>query len=307
MKNKLFWYSCCLLLLTSRQAFSQSTDELNSRKIIEKGVELHDNKKYDEAIVEYKKVSRSDSNYVLAATELATSYIASGKDSIGLALCNDLLEIPSSYIPTIIALKANALDELKRSDEAVKVYEEGIKRFPLYYSFTYEIGILKLRQEKYKEAYDWFVKSIKVNPYRASTHYYLGYTAMKQGKQVQTMLAWLFYLSIDNSSDRAKDIVFTLEKMAKNEFDFEPVVKVEELDNQDDFAEIETLVKSKIALDKKYKSETKLNYNITKQIQLIMEKMEVVKSDKGFFMQFYAPFYLELYKKKMLEPFSYFI
>jgi antitoxin component YwqK of YwqJK toxin-antitoxin module len=305
MKKKLRWYSCCLLLLTCYKAFSQSADELNSIKIIEKGIELHDNKKYEEAVIEYKKISRSDSNYVLAATELATTYIASGKDSLAVDLCNNLLEIPSSYIPKLLALKANALDDLKKSDEAVKVYEEGIRKFPLYYSFTVELGILKLRQEKYKEAYDWFVKSVKVNPYHASTHYYLGLIAAKQGKQVPAMLAWLFYLTIDNSSDRAKQIVAALEQMAKNEYSYDGMIKIDELEEQDDFSEIEALVKSKIALDKKYKSETKLHFNITKQAQLIMEKIELSKKDKGFFMQFYAPFFQELYKKKMLEPFSY--
>ncbi|HET6227969.1 MAG TPA: hypothetical protein VFF27_16920, partial [Bacteroidia bacterium] len=244
MKNKILLYSFSILLLLSFNAVSQSTDDLQSIKIIEKGIALHDEKKYDEAIAEYKKVSRSDTNYVLAATELATTYCTSGKDSLGLALANDLLEIKSSYIPMLLAIKANALDNLKRSDEALKVYEEGMKRFPLNYVFTYELGVAKLRQEKYKEAYDWFVKSVKVNPYRASTHYYLGYTAMKQGKQVQTMLAWLFYLTIDHESDRSREIVLMLEKMAKNEFDFEKTVKVDELDEQDDFSEMETLVRS---------------------------------------------------------------
>jgi antitoxin component YwqK of YwqJK toxin-antitoxin module len=305
MKKKLLWYSCCILLLTCYKAFSQSANEFNSIKIIEKGIELHDSKKYTEAALEYKKISRSDSNYVLAATELATTYIASGKDSLAVELCNDLLEIPSSFIPKILTLKANALDNLKKVDEAIKVYEEGITKFPLYYSFTLELGILKLRQEKYKEAYDWFLKSVKVNPYHASTHYYLGYIAAKQGKQVPTMLAWLFYLTIDHSSDRSKQMVVALEKMAKNEYTYDNIVKIDELEDQDDFSEIEALVKSKIALDKKYKSETKLNFNITKQVQLMMEKMELAKNDKGFYMQFYAPFFLELYKKKMLEPFSY--
>jgi hypothetical protein len=72
MKKKLLWYSCCILLLTCYKAFSQSANEFNSIKIIEKGIELHDSKKYTEAALEYKKISRSDSNYVLAATELAT-------------------------------------------------------------------------------------------------------------------------------------------------------------------------------------------------------------------------------------------
>ena len=307
MKNKIFWSTCLALCSIGNNLFSQATNDISSINIIQKAIELHDNKKYDEAIAEYKKVNRSDSNYVYAATELVTTYIASGKDSSALVLANDLLEIPSSFVPQLISLKASALDDLKQSEAAINVYEEGIKRFPLNYSYTYELGILKMRQEKYKEAYDWFVKSLKVNPYHANTHYHLGLIEMKQGKLAQTMMALLFSLIIDNSSDKAKDIVYALEKMANNEFDFESSVSVPGLDGQDDFSEIETLLKSKVALSKKYKSETKLKFNLTKQVQLIAEKIQVTENDKGFFMQFYAPFFSQLYSKKMLEPFSYYI
>jgi antitoxin component YwqK of YwqJK toxin-antitoxin module/Tfp pilus assembly protein PilF len=304
-KQKLFLFAC--LLLTGRTAFSQPAPEVDSKKIIDKGITFHDEKKYEEAAAEYKKIGRNDTNYVLAMTELIITYIANGKDTQALELCDKIIDIPSSYIPSIMTYKADALDNLKRSDEAIKIYEEGMKKYPLNYSFTYELGVLKLRQEKYKEAHDLFVKTVKVNPYHANTHFQLGFIAMKQGKLIPTMLAWQFYLTIDNSSQRAQTLVNALENLAKNEFDFEKIVKVDALDDQDDFSEIDALVKSKVALGKKYKSETKLNFNITKQIQLIMEKMVVAKDDKGFFMQFYAPFYADIYKNKFLETYSYVI
>lgn len=284
---------------------AQSAADFNTENIINKGIEFHDAKKYDEAILEFKKINKNDSNYVLAAVELVNTYIESGKDSLALELCNNLLEFPSSYLPSIYTFKANALDNLKRSDEAIKVYEEGMSKYPLNYSYTYEMGVLKFRQEKYKEAQDWYIKSLKINPYHANTHFQLGYIAAKQGKMIQAMLAWQFYLIIINNSERAMSLVSALEKMATNEYDFGTTVNVPELDGMDDFSEIETLVKSKIALSSKYKSETKLKFNFTKQIQLIMEKMVVDKNDKGFFMQFYAPFFSELYKAKMLEPYTY--
>jgi antitoxin component YwqK of YwqJK toxin-antitoxin module len=296
-----------LLLLLSSLSFvnAQSAAEFDTKTIINKGIEFHDEKKYDEAILEFKKVNKNDSNYVLAAVELVNTYIEDGKDSLALELCNSLLEFPSSYLPGIIAFKANALDNLKRSDEAIKVYEEGMAKYPLNHIYSYEMGILKFRQEKYKEAHDWFVKSLQVNPYNANTHFQLGFLASKQGKIIQAMLAWQFYLVINNSSDRAKAIVAALEKMAQNEYDFGNTIKVTELDNVDDFSEIESLVKSKVALSSKYKSETKLKFNFTKQVQLIMEKLVVEKNDQGFFMNFYAQFFSDLYKSKYLEPYTY--
>jgi antitoxin component YwqK of YwqJK toxin-antitoxin module len=293
--------------LSTFNAFAQAAPEVDSRKIIDKGLDFFDNQKYKDAAEEFKKVSQNDTNYVLAALELANVYVTDSLDSLALPICERLLNIPSSFIPTILVLKATALDNLNRGDEAIAVYEDGMKRYPLNYTFTYELGLLKLRQKKYKEGYDWLIKSVKVNPYHAATHFQLGYLAVKQGKLIPAMLAWQFYLTIDNSSERAKTIVNALEKMAKNEYEFPEPILIEGLDGQDDFSEIETLVKSKVALSKKYKSETDLSFNITKQIQLILEKIEVVKDDKGFFMQFYAPLFADLYKNKLLETYSYFI
>lgn len=293
------------LFSTTSFSFAQIATDIDSRKIINKGIEFHDEKKYTEAIAEFTKINRNDTNFVLAVLELANSYIANGQDSLALISCNQALYIPSSFAPNVLLYKANALDNLKKSDEAVKVYEEGIKKYPLNNSFYFELGILKYRKEQYSEAHDLFAKSIKYNPFHAGSHFQMGNLAIKQGKLISAMLAWSFYLLIDNSSGRAKGIISELEKMAKNEYEFKDAVKLETLSEQDDFSELESLVKSKVALSAKYKSKTDLKYNLTKQLQLIFEKLELSKEDKGFYMQFYTPFFEELNKKGFFEPYAY--
>ncbi|MCW3083187.1 MAG: hypothetical protein JWP12_553 [Bacteroidetes bacterium] len=281
------------------------TPEVDSKKIIQKGVDLHDAEKYDEAIAEFKKVNKNDTNFVLASIELANSYIANKQDSLAVIVIDQASVLPSSYSPTLLLYKANALDNMKKSDDAMKLYQEGIKKYPLNNSFYYELGVLKFKQEKYVEAQDYFEQSIKINPYHAASHHQMAMLALKQGKLIPAMLAWQFYLLVDNSSDRAKAIIGELEKMAKNEYEFTDVVKVEALGEQDDFSELEALVRSKVALSTKYKSKLSVKFNITKQLQLICEKITTVKSDKGFYMRFYAPIYEGIQKKDYFEPFAY--
>lgn len=286
-------------------SFAQTSQDVDSRKIIEKGVELHESKKYEEAINEFKKVNKNDTNFVLVCLELANSYIANGQDSMAIVVCDQASILPSSYSPSVLLYKANATDNLKRSDEAIKLYEEGIKKYPLNNSFYYELGLLKYNQGKYQESNDLIIQSIKCNPYHAASHNQMANLALKQGKLIPAMLAWQFYLLIDNSSNRARSIISELEKIAKNEYEFKDVVKVDELSEQDDFSELESLVRSKVALSNKYKSQLKLNFNITKQLQLIFEKITTVKSDKGFYMQFYAPIFEAMNKKDYFEPYCY--
>jgi antitoxin component YwqK of YwqJK toxin-antitoxin module len=307
MKNNitLSIVTIALAICTNTNGVAQTIDLIDSKAVIEKGIKLHEDEKYDEAVIEYKKITDNDTNYVLASYELIITYMAQKKDSIALLLCDEILPLRSSYTPGLIATKANLLDNLKRSDEALKTYEEGQKRYPLNYSYYYESGVLKMRQKKYFEAYSWFEKSVKINPYHANTHYQMGLIALKQGKLIPCMLAWQYYLILDNSTDRAKQLINTLEAMSKNEYDMGEAEQIKEMDNFTDYSELEALVKSKVALSSKYKSETKLKFDLTKQLQLILEKIETSPSDKGFYAEFYAPFYKKIYANKMLDAFTY--
>src|ERR1019366_3121208 len=305
MKKNIITCSCTLLSGVFSVVYAQTEIEIDSKKIIEKGASFHDEKKYEEAIAEYKKVNKNDTNYVLSLVELAYTYESSNKDSLAVLTCNEILQTPSPYTVKALLYKAYAFDHQKKYEESSKCYEEGINKYPLNNLFYYDYGRLKYNQKKYKEAHDLFVKSIMYNPYHALSHLMMGNLAVKQGKLIPAILAFQFYLLIDNSSDRANGVVTELEKLVKIEDEFKDAEKVEELSEQDDFSELESLVKSKVALGSKYKSQAKLNFNITKQLQLISEKIVVNKEDKGFYMQFYAPIIAEQYKLDFFEVYSY--
>jgi len=181
--------------------------QINFREIIDNGIKLHDEKKYAEAIVEFKKIQRNDSNYALASVELINTYIASGKDSLAVVLCDDLLKQSDQYTPNTLLFKANALDNLKKLKESEEIYKYGAKKYPTNNSFLYELGVAKFRQDKYFEAYQLFVESIKINPMHAASHLQMGSLALKQGKLVPAMLALQFFLICENRSERAQKIV----------------------------------------------------------------------------------------------------
>jgi len=283
--------------------FSQNA--IDSREVIQKGIEFHDAGKYEKAIEEFKKVYENDTNYVLAMVELINTYTANKQDSLALEVCNKIENLDSEYKPNITVFKANVLDNLKRSDEAIKLYQEGLKKYPLNNSFYYEQGVVFLKQEKLAEAHDMFVKSIQCNPFHANSHRQMAVLAVKQGKLIPAYLALHFYLLLDSKSATAQNIVLELDKVAKNEYQFDDAVKVPGLSELDDFSEIEALFKSKIALGSKYKSKIKIKYNVTKQLQLVLEKLSPDMNDKGFYNQFYAKFFYDLYKNKYFEPLAY--
>ncbi|MBA3663607.1 MAG: hypothetical protein H0W61_05295 [Bacteroidetes bacterium] len=290
--------------MSSKSQTAAST-EISSRQVIERAVELYDNKKYDESIAELKKVHRNDSNYYLASVEMILSYLSTSRDSAGLALCDNLLKIKNEYTPNILVYKADFLDNLHRSDEAEKVYKQGMKDYPLNHSFYYEIGVTKVKQQKYSEAYDCFVKTLKINPFHAASHFQLGLMARRNNSLVSSLLAYQFYLICDQTSQRAKSLVGSMEKMAKMESEPDTILSLKEFETNNDYSELESILKSKVALSEKYKSKVDLNYDLIKQMQLLVENIGKYKNVKGFYNDFYGKFFTELQNQKLFEPFVY--
>jgi len=294
-----------ILLMCAIKINGQTSEKEKSIDLIRKGIEFHDKEKYDDALIEFKKVHRNDSNFYLAGLEILNTFLTTKKDEEGIVLCNELLKLKNDYTPNILIFKADFLDNLKKYDEAQKIFEQGIKDYPLNNSFVYEIGVLKLRQKKYAEAYTQFIKSIHINPMHASSHYQLFSLAYRQNNITCAMLAAQFFLIVENSTKRAGNLVIDIEKISKQELVIDTAISIPELNNDNDFSEFESIIKSKAALGEKYKSKTDLNYDLIKQIQLLTENISKYKDVKGFYNEFYGVFFAELNAKKYLEPYVY--
>ena len=307
---KHFTHSLVVLMLLSGtltlRAQQNLKDKERSITIIERGVKLHDDEKYEEAIAEFKKVHRNDSNYYLASVEILNTYLALKKNNEGIALCDHLLKLKNDYTPNILIYKGDFLDHLKKYDEAQKVYEIGVKDYPLNHSFYYEIGVSKMNQKKYDEAYAYFIKAIKINPFHTSSHLQMGLLAHRNNNIAATMLAYQFSLLCDGTSKRAQGIVGDLEKISKLEQEPDTVITMKVFETENDFSELESIIKSKVALSEKYKSKTDLNFDLTKQMQLLIENIGKYRDVKGFYNEFYGSFFTELQNAKYFEPYAYF-
>ena len=285
----------------------QEYKAIDSREIIKEGIRLNDDKKYHEAIAEFKKIQRNDSLFELASIELINTYNSDNKDSLAIILCNELLKHSDEYTPNILLAKANSLDNLKKTQQAEEIYKLGAKNYPLNNRFIYELGVAKFRQEKYYEAYQYFVQSIKINPFHSASHFQMGNLAFKQGKIVPAMLAWQFYLICDNSSKRSGTVINNLESLAKMEVNEDKLIEITELKNENDFSELESVLRSKIALSAKYKSKVDMSYDVVKQIQLICENIGKYQDVTGFYNTFYGKFFTTIWADKNFEPCIYHI
>src|SRR4051812_9608171 len=116
IKNMVTIAIMSLAAFYSNYSHAQANNPLiNSGEVIKTGTQLHDEKKYKEAIAEYIKVDRSDTNYLNAVYELSYSYYSDSQfvKSIEFAELG-MKNFPEKY-SQYSTQAANSYDELGKS------------------------------------------------------------------------------------------------------------------------------------------------------------------------------------------------
>lgn len=104
-------------------------------------------------------------------------------------------------------LLAGTLDVSGQPDEAIKIYDKGIKKFPNSGKLYFEKAIALEALEKYEEALNHWEKGIKLTPsypsnYHAASIYYCKYTTEK----LWGILYGELFLNMERGSKRTEEI-----------------------------------------------------------------------------------------------------
>lgn len=291
-----------LFLFLTAPVFAQQNNPLiNSGDLIKKGAALHEEGKFKEAIEVYKQINRSDTNYADALYELCLSYYTDSQMNAALTTAREGLRLFPEKFTRFSMQAANALDDMDKTDEALKVYDAALEKDPHSYILYFNKGVTLYRKEKEEEAAACFQQSLLINPYYASSHYFLGNIYLQRGNIVPAMLAYTTYLMIMPKGKYLNKIITRLNNISKMSDDVIKLVGNKKSSTEDNFDLVQQIVESKIALDKQYKLLVPLEDNIVKQIQVVNEKLEYNAGDKGFAMQYYVPLYIKLFKEGNFE------
>lgn len=275
--------------------------------MLKKGIELSDSGHHKQAMALFNKVSRSDTNYVWALYEKALTCEADSQYNEALKYCQEGLGLKEQrdYEPDIYNTYGNILNEMGQSDQAIKVFDTAIAKYPSLSLLYFNKGVAYLTAEKPADAETWFQKSLIINPYMYSAHYQLAIAALRQGKIIPSFLsavAYLLMLPDGRYSSKSIALLAAITKSTDEILDFKNK-RTEAMDES--YQEIEDIVLSKIALEKEYKSIISIDDPISRQIQAVFEKIEYKESDKDFWMQYYIPYFKHVYDNKKFEPFIY--
>lgn len=209
---------CLLILLCVQAGLSQRIDKptltpkpcTDSQKAtIQQGTALHDAKRYDEAIAKYQQVLDENPDCTSALYEISMTYYYMGEKKKAMESAYKGSKYKSDDLPLFYLTMANVLDDMGKSEEAVKIYLDGIKMLEDNPAMTahlsslhYNLGITYQKLKKDKEARDEMKKSILINYKYASPNFHLSKMFYQGRYKIPAFLAAARFISIEFNTDR---------------------------------------------------------------------------------------------------------
>ncbi len=296
----------CLLITLSFftfVSFAQDFQLINSGELLKKAIALHDEGKYEEALEQYRQITRNDTNYLHALSEMATTYLAMEEYDSVISICQNGLKEHSEVDYMFFNLLGTAYDDTKQPEKSLEIYLKGVEEYPANSLLHFNLGITLLGLGRQDEAIEYLKKAIDLDIYHTSSHYYLGKTLADQGRFAPAFITLSMFVLLENNGQRSVEIIKMLQSISSGGMD-QPEVSYPE---DQIFSELDLILRSGIALNKEYKTEVKENDSYVKQLQVMCEKMPEEQITDNFWMINYSPYFRNLPESDYLPFHTYFV
>lgn len=295
-----------VLCTASLSAFAQQkASRINSGEIVNTGIKLYDEGKYKEALREFDKIPVGDTNYVLALYESALTCAADSQFARGIAYCRkglvDRTDIGRD--PELLVQYASLLDYDQQQQQSLRLVDSALTVYPAYAPLYITKGTTLIRMQQYAASEKVFQQAALMAPFSSSIHYKLGLSAFNQGKIIPAFLCFWTALAVEPDGKFNKNAINFLSQISKSTDNITELLDKRTEEPADNFGSVEQIVLSKIALDKNYKIIIDLDDAISRQMQVIAEKLEFEASSQDFYRQYYVPLVKKIYDDKKFEHF----
>ena len=293
------------LLILSLTTFAQESalDDL-----LQQGLALHDKGDYAGAIKKYDEILSRNDRFYLVYPEKSFSLFMAAKYDDCIELCKQTLKkFPdSAQNKNIYVHYGSALDVLGKTDEALSIYSEGMRRYPDFYLLPFNKGVTEYRLQKYDDAVHDLERSATLNPLHASSHQFLAYSIYAKNK-IAAAMALSTFLVLEPSGQRAvKNLKILLgilnanveKKDEKNiTISISPEAVNGKEKGEDDFRQVETMISLSTAADL-----VKDSLSAMKKLEDKLEYFAIADpKKKGFFSHYYVTYLIGVRDNNFLE------
>ncbi len=194
---------------------------------------------------------------------------------------------------------------LEKYDDALAIYNEGLKIYPKNYLLWYNKGLVLEKLEKKNEAITAYQNAISLNPTYARPHLQLGNICYKQQRISQALMCFNIYLLLSHDEEGAFETLNSLNALVADRNESVPNNTLEISPDDSSFDEIDLVINNKIALNKNYETGNKININLTNQNHALILQLKDYKGNNGFWDKKYVPFFKWILEQNLFDNFIY--
>ncbi|WP_282122765.1 tetratricopeptide repeat protein [Algibacter mikhailovii] len=261
---------------------------------------------YKKTIQLLNKINKNDSTYCSVLISKSYYLINSEKYEESIEVADEGLSLNcydsnlSFYIN-----KGLATSYLEKYEDAIKIYNNGLKTYPKNYLLWYNKGVALEELNRVDAAVEAYQKSITLNPRYAKPHLRLGNLCYKQELLSQALMCYNMYLLLTYNEDNAFNTLKSLNNLVseKNENEANSDLQISEDDEA--FEDIDLILSNKITLNKNYETGNKINISLTKQNHGLLAQLEDFEGHGGFWDKKYIPLYKWITENDLFDDFTY--
>ncbi|MBE7170640.1 MAG: tetratricopeptide repeat protein [Williamsia sp.] len=309
-----------IFLFFCSAAFTQ--DKEAAEKLVKEGVAFHDKDEFDSAIAKYDQALQLDKDNLAALAEKAVTLVSLQKYDESIKTCQKAIETHAGEkdLNIVYVSYGNATDALGKTDQSIKIYDQGIKLFPDYYQLYFNKGIALIGMKRYDDAMQCFQKSVMINPEHPGSHNAIARISNLSDKKIPSLLAYGRFLSVEPTSTRAKENLASMQKIIKGNAektgdksitinlstDMVNGATKKGKPKENDFSMTEMILSLSSALDydDKFKDQKEVERFIRK-FEGVCSSLKEKNKNYGFFWEYYVPYFVEMKDKGFTETFAY--
>jgi tetratricopeptide (TPR) repeat protein len=205
-------YCLLFVLLVSNLSAQNNTSRAN--ELIRQGIASHDNGDYAKAIEYYTQALEETPDDPVIYYEMAFSYLYAENYEKTLECAEkgiSFAEGQRDMLPGLYDLKASALDDLGRPEEAAALYIETIRRFGAESTLLYyNLGLTYYRMNNKAGARDAIISNLGINPNHPSSNFLLGKILFDENKKSQSLYCLYYFILLEPNTERsieARDMI----------------------------------------------------------------------------------------------------
>ena len=200
-------YSLLLLLLLQLvlpgNAIAQSKKQ--AFEMGKEAVRLLQSGKTEEGMAQLRVARKYDPSNIFFTEQMALAYARQGDNEKVVEELASWMHTPEATA-LCFQLYGNAMDVTWSAEEAIRVYQAGLDRYPTSGALYMEWGIIEYSQSNDGKAIQKWLEGIEQEPMFSSNYYFLAKAWFNTGDLIPAMLMGETFLNLEPTTDRSREI-----------------------------------------------------------------------------------------------------